>query len=221
MGDYVVQDPEKQARLRSVIERLHGGASVSEVKKEFAGIIKGASAADIAAMEQALVDSGFPVEEIQRLCEVHVQVFETSLAKGRRPRTIEGHPIQSYMAENSLAIKKAAALGRAASAWALTRGKAGAEAAKAALDDLSHIVVHYTRKENQLFPWLEKHGFTGPSRVMWGKHDEIRAILKEALAALEAGHEGVHGENFCFSHGIPPYGRENLLFFNDRLPARC
>ncbi len=186
MGEYTVQDPEKQKRLRAVIERLHGGASVAEVKKEFAAIIKGASAADIAAMEQALVDSGFPVEEIQRLCEVHVQVFETSLEKGARPRTVEGHPIHSYMAENRLAVKKAKALGRAAAAWAFTKAKTGAEAAKAALEDLSPIVVHYTRKENQLFPWLEKHGFTGPSRVMWGKHDDIRALFKEAGAALAA-----------------------------------
>lgn len=184
MGEYKVLDPEKQKRLRAVIERLHGGASVAEVKKEFAAIIKGASAADIAAMEQALVDSGFPVEEIQRLCEVHVQVFETSLEKGARPRTVEGHPIHSYMAENRLAVKKAKALRRAAAAWAFTKARSGAEAAKGALEDLTPIVVHYTRKENQLFPWLEKHGFTGPSRVMWGKHDDIRAFFKEAGAAL-------------------------------------
>jgi len=41
------------------------------------------------------------------------------------------------------------------------------------------IEKHYQRKENQLFPFLEQKGFTGPSKVMWGKHDEIRAVIKE------------------------------------------
>ena len=33
---------------------------------------------------------------------------------------------------------------------------------------------HYQRKENLLFPYLEKKGITGPSNVMWAKDDEIR-----------------------------------------------
>jgi len=185
MNGYPGQDQEKQRRLRVVIERLHAGAGPAELRREFADIIKGASAADVAAMEQALVDSGFPVEEIQRLCEVHVQVFETSLEKGKKPKAIAGHPLHSFMAENREAERRTRALLKASRAWAWRRG--GAAAARLALEGLSPIVIHYTRKENQLFPWLEKQGFTGPSKVMWAKHDEIRALLKDASAALEAG----------------------------------
>jgi len=32
---------------------------------------------------------------------------------------------------------------------------------------------------------LERHGVTGPSQVMWGVHDEIRAALKDTRAAAE------------------------------------
>ena len=39
---------------------------------------------------------------------------------------------------------------------------------------------HYRRKENLLFPFLEKYGITGPPKVMWGKHDETRDLLKNA-----------------------------------------
>ena len=45
---------------------------------------------------------------------------------------------------------------------------------------------HYRRKEYLLFPFLEKHEITGPPKVMWAKHDEARALLKKAIAALEA-----------------------------------
>ncbi|MCK7471987.1 MAG: hemerythrin domain-containing protein [Desulfomicrobium escambiense] len=44
---------------------------------------------------------------------------------------------------------------------------------------LRPIIVHFERKENQLFPFLERTGFTGPSKVMWGKHDEIRTGFRE------------------------------------------
>ena len=53
---------------------------------------------------------------------------------------------------------------------------------------------HYLRKENLLFPFLEKHGITGPPKVMWGKHDETRALLKGAIEALSAAHPVTPGE---------------------------
>ncbi|MCE1195558.1 DUF438 domain-containing protein [bacterium] len=182
MADYVAIDPERQVRLKEIIGRLHAGRPVGEVKREFAKLIQGVSAAEIAAMEQSLIEGGMPVEEVQRLCEVHVQVFEASLAKGGTPTGMAGHPIHSMIEENKLAKRKASALKTAARHWAWRVGTQ--EDAAAALEDLSAIVIHYTRKENQLFPYLEKQGFTGPSRVMWSKHDEIRALIKDARDAL-------------------------------------
>ena len=44
---------------------------------------------------------------------------------------------------------------------------------------LREIEKHYQRKENQLFPMLEAKKFTGPTKVMWGKHDEIRDMIRE------------------------------------------
>ncbi len=187
---------DKQEGLKSIIRRLHGGAAVSEVRKDFHDLIKGVSAQEIADMEQALIDEGFPPEEIQRLCEVHVQVFESSLGKGRSGKSMPGHPAHSLRAENAEAEKRLRLLLAAARDWSWkTRfagrgsGDAAAEAARAraAVADLSRIALHYARKENQLFPYLERHGFTGPSKVMWGKHDEIRAALKELASSIEKG----------------------------------
>ncbi len=49
---------------------------------------------------------------------------------------------------------------------------------------LTGFIRHYERKENQLFPFLEKYNFYGPSRVMWGIHDEIRKLLKQLSGLL-------------------------------------
>ncbi|MBP7096861.1 MAG: DUF438 domain-containing protein [Spirochaetia bacterium] len=185
MSEFLAKETEKQDALKAVIRKLHGGASVDEVRREFAKIIKGVGAEEIAAMEQALVNEGFPVSEIQRLCEVHVEVFRAELGKGKKAATLPGHPVRTFLEENREARKRVRALLAAARSWAWRpESSERLTAFREALDGLEPILRHYERKENQLFPWLEKHGFTGPSKVMWGKHDEIRAAFKDARAAL-------------------------------------
>lgn len=50
---------------------------------------------------------------------------------------------------------------------------------------LSGIEKKYARKENQLFPYLEKYGWTSPSQNMWAFHDQIRGEIKAVKGALE------------------------------------
>lgn len=185
MSEYLTVDPERQLKLKDIIGKLHQGVPVHEVKREFGRLIQGVSAAEVAAMEQALIDGGMPVEEVQRLCEVHVEVFEQSLAQNGNPKKTPGHPVYTLIEENRRAMTALKELKNTARAFRW--GMSSRDTAAAALENASKIIIHYTRKENQLFPYLEKHGFTGPSRVMWGKHDEIRELFKEARLALDQG----------------------------------
>jgi len=70
---------EKQKILKKIIRDLHAGVPVEKLQKTFAKLIKDTSPEEIANMENALIQEGFPPSEIQRLCDVHVQVFEKSL----------------------------------------------------------------------------------------------------------------------------------------------
>jgi hypothetical protein len=54
----------------------------------------------------------------------------------------------------------------------------------ALFNQLMDVDKHYLRKEYLLFPYLERAGVTGPPKVMWGKHDEIRDLLKGSLEVL-------------------------------------
>jgi len=67
-------------------------------------------------------------------------------------------------------------------------------AVRAHFNNLLDVEKHYLRKENLLFPFLEKHDITGPSTVMWGKHDETRELLKAAMEALESVQQITAGE---------------------------
>ncbi len=164
-------DPVKTKRLKAVIDALTAGENPEAVKKEFHDIIKTTDAAEVAAMEQSLIEDGLPVDELQKLCEVHADLFRAGLEKGGSIKQISGHPIHTYLAENKIARRKVKTLNR-------TRLFGSLDALKTAVQELKPIITHYTRKENQLFPYLEKKNFTGPSRVMWGKHDEVREQFK-------------------------------------------
>ncbi len=167
-------------QLKAIIGKLSSGALPSEVKKEFHDLIRDADALEVAALEQSLIEGGMPVEEVQRLCEVHADVFKAGLERGQRAERMPGHPVHTYMAENREARKRIGALLRAC-----VFGGLGAIAA--AVESLKPEIIHFERKENQLFPYLEQKGFTGPSKVMWGKHDEIRAVFKELAETLASG----------------------------------
>ena len=180
MSELLKNDKAKQDKLKEIIKKLHRGANVKEVKKEFSKLIKNVSPEEISNMENALINEGVPPEEVQRLCDVHVEVFKDTLSKQKKQHKMPGHPIHTYMQENKAVkniLKKFNKL-----AWKLNKTRGDEHIAKdfdTELNRLKKIDIHYTRKENQLFPFLENKGFSGPSKVMWGKHDEIRNIFKQ------------------------------------------
>ncbi len=204
----------KVAALKGIIQRLHAGGSLEEARREFEAVAGSATAAEIAEMEQALIRGGMPVESIQRLCDVHVNVFRGSLDRQETPPPPPGHPVHTYMAENR-------ALEESANRWtALCRAvesdsPPAADALAAALKELAGVETHYARKENQLFPALEKHGFTAPSKVMWAAHDDIRTRLKAARAAITAGdlrQAAIDGLELARQISEMIYKEEKILF---------
>ncbi len=179
---------EKQAALKGIIKDLHAGVPVEKLRKTFAALIKETTPEEIADMENSLIQEGFPVEEVQRLCDVHARVFDRALKKAGKPGRIPGHPVYSYVLEN----KEAKALLKELKRAARPLGKGApdekqAAAFRALFARFKDIEKHYARKENQLFPALETKSFMGPSKVMWGKHNEIRSLIRNVDAAAEAG----------------------------------
>ena len=184
--DKIIVDKDKQAKLKEVIMELHAGKSVEEVKEKFADVIEGVSPLEISMMEVALVKEGLPIEEIQYLCDVHAEVFKGSLEEIHHPEQVPGHPIYTLREENK-ALEELMDNG-----------------IKDALDNfmqadnddnkfdliekinlLWDIDKHYSRKENLIFPYLEKAGITAPPQVMWGVDDEIREKIKLVKEALK------------------------------------
>lgn len=190
MSEIINNREYRQKVLKELIRELHDGKSVEEIKPRFEELIKGISPAEISEMEQALIMEGMPVEEIQRLCDVHAAVFKGSIEEIHRPQKPEevpGHPIHTFKLENA-EIRKLVD-NEIRPQLELYKNGDTAESLKKlreAFQKLWEIDKHYSRKENLLFPYLEKYGITAPPKVMWGVDDEIRADIKEINNKLSA-----------------------------------
>ena len=187
MTEKTSNEAKRKQALKQVIRELHEGKTVDEVKDRFSALLEDVGAMDIADLEQELIEEGMPETEIQRLCDVHVAVFRESLEEEESPETVPGHPVYTFLAENAAAGRILDALERALEKLQAEPSEVRLARARGLLDDLREYEIHYLRKENVLFPYLEKHGFSGPSSVMWGIHDEVRDTWKELADLLESG----------------------------------
>ena len=91
----------------------------------------------------------------------------------------EGHPVKVYFEENQLVQSLLSQI-------CAFDVQDDFELFFNVFNQLSSVEKRFTRKENQLFPYLEKHGWTGPSQGMWAFHDEIRDLFREVRSCIEA-----------------------------------
>ncbi len=90
----------------------------------------------------------------------------------------EGHPVHTYLVERDLINRLLDELGEA---------DPGKEFQKFynLFNHLATVERRFERKENQLFPFFEQKGWTGPSRNMWSFHDTIREIFRIVRKNIE------------------------------------
>jgi PAS domain S-box-containing protein len=168
--------------LKDIIHALHAGLSIEAAKERFHEEIGTMSTQQLIEAEQSLIEDGLPPEEVARFCNVHVALVEDGLQQDSSGG--EPEPIRRIRLDNgsigglSRRIRQAA---EEAGDW-----RARIERIQASLSRLGNLERHYQLKENSIFPFLEKHGFPGPSRVMWEKDNEIRSLLKTAIARISA-----------------------------------
>ena len=167
--------------MKGIIKELHAGKDAESQKKKFGELIKDAAPWEIAQMEQRLIAEGMPEAEIKSLCDVHVKVFQEALDHKTVPGLPAGHPVHTLMLENR-ACEAILCEVQAVKNFAQEKDNL-----LGILDRLGRIDKHFLRKENQLFPVLETRGITGPSKVMWALHDDIRGFIKDVRKRVTDG----------------------------------
>lgn len=170
--------------LKEIIQHLHSGAAPELVKDRLRELVGQTDATEIMAMEQQLMAEGMPVEEVRSMCDLHSQVTRDVLVQIAPPPAIApGHPVDTFRRENAALKTVIATMRRTLAEVSNLDDKADAAELvfrlRQSANDLMDLDKHYQRKEHALFSCLERHGITGPSKVMWAKDDDVRELLKQ------------------------------------------
>ena len=197
------EEASRTEQLKAYLRRLGEGEDLESVRKDFVDQFGEVDAHEIMDAEQQLMAEGTPLEEVQRLCDVHSALFHgaTSCETHAAPEGgnmftammlagIEGHPLHTFTKENE-------AIQRELDSWKKDHSRD-------TFVRLRDVSIHYAKKGDLLYPLLKtKYDITGPQNVMWTVDDEIRdemgALVREwdnarAEAVLQRAEEMIYKE---------------------------
>jgi DUF438 domain-containing protein len=196
MSELIKQSQKRKELLKHMILQLHKGVAPGQVKTQLVRLLGDVPYSEVVEVEQQLIAEGLPQEEVLKLCDVHTEALKGHIDKTEAKPAPPGHPVHTFLQENRALEWEVASCKKLFEKIAKL-DENDTESVKELLGEirthfnlLMDVNKHYLRKENLLFPFLEKHGVTGPPTVMWGKHDETRELLNGAFEALKES-EGV------------------------------
>ncbi len=181
---------QRKELLRHLLLRLHEGDNPEVLRQRLIDVLRTIPYNEVVEVEQEMIDSNaLTAEEILEFCDLHTAVLDGSIDLEGVKEVPAGHPVDTFKKENS-------AIREQVDAYEATKKKIETIddsqvsgyvlQLRTIFNNFSDIEKHYLRKEYLLFPFLEKHLITGPPKVMWGKHDETRELLKNAHEALSS-----------------------------------
>lgn len=187
MSELINNSRFRKNQLKELILKLHDGESPDQVRRELIESLKSIPYGEVVEVEQELMQEGLPQEEVLRLCDIHGSVLEGHVDLSGIKIVEPGHPVDVFRQENkevkNVAIKAKEMLENLD--YIKNEDFTGYSLGLQALfNQLMDVDKHYQRKEYLVFPYLEKNEITGPPKVMWGKHDEIREQLKACIEIL-------------------------------------
>jgi len=189
MSELINNSFERKARLKELILMLHDGVPEQEVRAELLNSLSQIPYGEVVEVEQELISEGLPEEEVLRLCDAHSSVLSGKIDLSGSKTIPPGHPIDVMTHENEELLKLTAQIRQQldqASASSGDNFTATVLILRGLFNNLYDVDKHYQRKEYLLFPFLEKAGITGPPKVMWGKHDEIRELIRGSIEILQS-----------------------------------
>ncbi len=187
MSELINNSKDRKEKLKALILKLHTGSSEEDVKQELLQTLKNIPYGEVVEVEQELISEGLPETEILKLCDAHSSVLEGNIDLSGAKKIPEGHPVDVMIHENKelkIVIAQISSIISEIESNQQLNLYPEILKLRGLFNNLFDVDKHYQRKEYLLFPYLENQGITGPPKVMWGKHDEIRELIKGSIEIL-------------------------------------
>ncbi len=188
MSELINNSEKRKKILKELIIKLHKGSSQDEIRKELEESLRQIPYGEVVEVEQELIEEGLPEEEVLKLCDIHGAVLHGNIDLSASKQVPEGHPVDVLLKENRELRKLANQITNLINEISSDKKMSYSDEIiklRGFFNAMFDVDKHYNKKEYLLFPFLEKYGITGPPKVMWGKHDEIRELIKGAIELLQ------------------------------------
>lgn len=187
MSEIINNSQKRKELLKHMILQLHQGEAPDLVRKRLVELLRNIPYDEVVEVEQELITEGLPEEEVLKFCDIHTMVLDGHIDQSGAKPVPPGHPVDTFKKENRELEKVVDAIEQLLDQVPyIQEGQVKELFLKlhSRFNELMDVDKHYKRKEYLLFPFLEKYEITGPPKVMWGKHDEIREKLKAAIEVV-------------------------------------
>ena len=168
---------------------MMSGESGKELIEKYQDAIDNITPHDMLSLEDKQVQMGMTPDIIKKDVEKIINVFSKSLDRYEWEKPKEGTFLYYLMIENAAFKFK---LNQVKKILRSYRGRESSHFQELKAELLPRFIefktfdYHYIKKENILFPYLEKVWSNyRPLQVMWSLHDDIRRTLKEVIGLLE------------------------------------
>jgi hypothetical protein len=188
MSELINNSQKRKAKLKELILKLHAGESEQSVRDELMKSLSQIPYGEVVEVEQELISEGLPESEVLKLCDAHSAVLQGNVDLSGFKDIPNGHPVDVMLKENAeirTVVSKARELIEEIEGAESDNFIKQVYALRGLFNSLFDVDKHYLRKEYMIFPFLEREGITGPPKVMWGKHDEIRDLVKGSIEILQ------------------------------------
>jgi len=178
MSKHLTIDEVKIKTIMDIkLDYLKGNISLDVAHEKLMASVDHVTAQEFALCEQRLVAHGITDDELAERMEEILKIFE-GLLVSEKATLNPGHPIHTYQLEVE-AIRDVLS-----KMIQLSTKKFIKNQWLELMEQLSQINVHFSRKQNQLYPALESKGFDKPSKVMWTLENKIREAIKQTMGLI-------------------------------------
>ena len=165
------------------------GENGSELLKKYKSSIESLTPHDMLAMEEEQIRMGIPPAQIKKSIGKVINSFYKSLSSYNWDMP-EGKGFLYYLMEENRELERRLAEVKAILKKFDPESETSLDILKRKLTpmfaELLKFDTHYVKKENILFPYLERFWDNYlPLKVMWSLHDDLRKSLREILKLLQ------------------------------------
>ena len=189
MSEYINNSEKRLKDLIAFSLGMMNGENGKMLIEKYKDAIENVSPYDMLKLEDKQMQMGLSPKVIKKDVEKVINVFSRSLERYEWKKPEEGSFLYFLILENEAFTFKLNQIKKIIKSYRGNEKTKFSELKEELLPRFKEFTLfdyHYIKKENILFPYLEKRWKSyRPLKVMWSLHDDIRKSLKELLIILE------------------------------------